>query len=147
MLGGDMTQLLLMAHLILIAMGTGMSFSNLVNVRLSQGEQGERFKALGRQRRAIAQIGDGIIALIWLSGIALVFTMDAREALASNGWFQAKLAFVVLLTLNHFMARRTAGAMARGGSTTLLPRLQMFIGGVWLSAVVAICLAVLAFRG
>ena len=54
-----MTQLLLMAHLILIAMGTGMSFSNLVNVRLSQGEQGERFKALGVQRRVIAQIGDG----------------------------------------------------------------------------------------
>jgi uncharacterized membrane protein len=142
-----MRQLLLIAHLILIAMGTGMSFSNLVNVRLSQGEQGERFKALGVQRRVIAQIGDGIIALIWLTGIALIFAADSRSALVSNGWFQAKLAFVVLLTLNHFMARRTAGVMARSGNAALLPRLQMFIGGVWLSAVVAICLAVLAFPG
>jgi uncharacterized membrane protein len=142
-----MRQLLLIAHLILIAMGTGMSFSNLVNVRLSQGEQGERFKALGAQRRVIAQIGDGIIALIWLTGIALIFAADSRSALESNGWFQAKLAFVVLLTLNHFMARRTAGVMARSGNAALLPRLQMFIGGVWLSAVVAICLAVLAFPG
>jgi uncharacterized membrane protein len=124
-----------------------MSFSNLVNVRLSHGEQGERFKALGVQRRVVAQIGDGIIALIWLTGIALIFATDSRSALVSNGWFQAKLAFVVLLTLNHFMARRTGGVMARSGNAALLPRVQMFIGGVWLSAVVAICLAVLAFPG
>ena len=138
-----MPQLLLAAHLILIAMGTGMSFSNLVNVRLARGETGERSKALAAQRRLIAQIGDGVIALIWLTGIALLYATDPR-ALASNGWFQAKLAFVVLLTLNHFLARRTAGMMARSGDASLLPRLQMFIGGVWLSALVAICLAVLA---
>jgi uncharacterized membrane protein len=117
-----------------------------VNVRLARGEEGERFKALAMQRRVIAQIGDGVIALIWLTGIALIFATGARDALAANGWFQAKLAFVVLLTLNHFMARRTAGEMARTGKLSLLPRLQMFIGGVWLSALVAICLAVLAFR-
>ncbi|MGH6875362.1 MAG: CopD family protein, partial [Aestuariivirgaceae bacterium] len=126
-------------------MGTGMSFSNLVNVRLSFDEQGERFKALARQRRVIAQIGDGVIVLIWVTGIALMFAADAPRALAANGWFQAKFAFVVLLTLNHFMARRTAGVLARSGNAALLPKLQMFVGGVWLSAIVAICLAVLAF--
>jgi uncharacterized membrane protein len=139
-----MVQLLLAAHLILIAMGTGMSFSNLVNLRLAHRTTGEGFKALAAQRRMIAQIGDGVIALIWVTGIALLYATDS-QALASNGWFQAKLAFVILLTLNHFMARRTAGAMARTGDSSLLPRLQMFIAGVWLSAIVAICLAVLAF--
>jgi uncharacterized membrane protein len=141
-----MAELLLMAHLIFIAMGTGMSFSNLVNVQLSSGEKGEGFKALAAQRRMIAQIGDGVIALIWLTGIALISTAQSTDALIANGWFQAKLAFVVLLTLNHLLARRTAGAMARSGNGALLPRLQIFIGGVWLSALVAICLAVLAFR-
>jgi len=140
-----MIQLLLMAHLVLIAMGTGMSFSNLVNIRLSIDEKGERFKALGLQRRVIAQIGDGVIALIWVTGIGLMFAADTPRTLAANGWFQAKFAFVVLLTLNHFMARRTAGMLARDGNAVLLPRLQMFVGGVWLSAVAAICLAVLAF--
>ena len=142
-----MVRLLLMTHLVLIAMGTGMSFSNLVNVRLSFGEQGERLKALGLQRRVIAQTGDGVITLIWVTVIGLMFTADAPGALVANGWFQAKFAFVVLLTLNHFMARRTAGLLARSGDTALLPRLQMFVAGVWLSAVVAICLAVLAFGG
>ncbi len=142
-----MAQILLMAHLILIAMGTGMSFSNLVNAQLSQSEQGDRFKALGSQRRVIAQIGDGVITLIWLTGIALIWLSNGREALVNNGWFQAKLAFVVLLTLNHFLARQTAGVMARSGNRSLLPRLWAFIGGVWLSAIAAICLAVLAFPG
>jgi uncharacterized membrane protein len=141
-----MVPLLLMTHLILIAMGTGMSFSNLVNVRLSLGETGDRFKALALQRRAIARIGDGVITLIWITGIALMFTASAPRSLAANGWFQAKFAVVVLLTLNHFLARRTAGLMARSGNAALLPRQQMFIGGVFLSAVVAICLAVLAFE-
>jgi hypothetical protein len=130
----------------LIAMGTGMSFSNLVNLRLSMREQGERFKALGLQRRTIAQIGDGVIALIWLTGIAL-FLINDRAVLVANGWFQAKLAFVVLLTVNHFLARRTAGILAASGDLSLLPRLQIFVGGVWLSALLAICLAVLAFPG
>lgn len=141
-----MRQVLLMLHLVLIAMGTGMSFSNLVNVRLSRKEQGDRFKALGLQRLTIARIGDGVIALIWLTGIALFLATDTRSLIA-NGWFQAKLAFVILLTLNHFMARRTAGALAATGNMALLARLHMFIGGVWLSAIIAICLAVMAFPG
>jgi uncharacterized membrane protein len=139
-------QFLLMVHLMLIAMGTGMSFSNLVNLRLSFKEQGERFKALGLQRRTIAQIGDGVIALIWLTGIAL-FVINVPSGLIANGWFQAKLAFVVLLTVNHFLARRTAGAMAVSGDRSLLGRLLIFAGGVWLSALIAIALAVLAFPG
>jgi uncharacterized membrane protein len=139
-------QFLLMVHVILIAMGTGMSFSNLVNLRLSMTEQGERFKALGLQRRTVAQIGDGVIALIWLTGIAL-FLINDRAALAVNGWFQAKLAFVVLLTVNHLLAKRTAGVLATSGDRALLGRLQIFVGGVWLSALLAICLAVLAFPG
>src|SRR5687768_4911644 len=81
---GSMAQILLMAHLILIAMGTGMSFSNLVNAQLSQSEQGDRFKALGSQRRVIAQIGDGVITLIWLTGIALIWLSNGREALVNN---------------------------------------------------------------
>ena len=141
-----MRQFLLMIHLMLIAMGTGMSFSNIVNLRLSLKEQGERFKALGLQRRTIAQIGDGVIALIWLTGIAL-FVINDPAALIANGWFQAKLAFVVLLTVNHFLARRTAGAMAASGDRSLLSRLQIYVGGVWLSALIAIALAVLAFPG
>jgi len=127
----------------LIAMGTGMSFSNLVNLRLSQGEQGERFKALGLQRKTVSQIGDGVIALIWVTGLLLVWLIGGMP---QSGWFHAKLAFVVLLTAAHFMARRTGGEMARTGNLSLMPRIQLFVGAVWVSALAAILLAVLAFH-
>jgi uncharacterized membrane protein len=132
---------LLIAHLMLIAMGTGMSFSNFINVRLARGQGGDIAKGLALQRRMIARIGDGVIALIWLTGLALWWYVSP-----AGGWFHAKLAIVVLLTLSHAMARRTAGEIAKSGNAALLPRLEIFIAGVWLSALAAILLAVIAFE-
>ena len=137
-----MEKLLLIAHLILIAMGTGMSFSNFVNIRLAQGQSGDIAKGLALQRRVIGRIGDAVIALIWVSGLALFWT----AAPETSGWFHAKLGFVVLLTASHIMARRTGIAFARSGNAALLARLELFAAGVWLSALAAILLAVIAFE-
>ena len=136
---------LLIAHLIVIAMGTGMSFSNFVNVRLAAGQSGDITKGLALQRRSIAQIGDGVIALIWLTGIALVWIGIARGSFEASGAFYAKIAFVVALTVCHGLARRTGKQHGRTGEPALLARLGLFIGGVWLSALAAIILAVVAF--
>jgi uncharacterized membrane protein len=129
-------------HLMLIAMGTGMSFSNLVNVRLAMIKGGDLGKGLALQRRTIAQIADGVIALIWITGLLLLWLAPVTPSL----WLYAKIAFVVLLTLCHGLARRTAGEMARSGNTALMPRLRNLIAGVWFSALAAIALAVIAFR-
>jgi uncharacterized membrane protein len=141
-----MLNLLLMAHLILIAMGTGMSFSNFVNIRLSQGQSGDIAKGLSLQRRTIAQIGDVVIALIWVTGLSLLWTRNATLGPEQSGWFYAKIGFVILLTACHFMARRTAGTMVRTGNMSLLSRLELFAAGVWLSALASIILAVIAFE-
>ncbi len=140
-----MKQLVLMAHLVLIAMGTGMSFSNLVNMRLSRTQSGDVAKGLQLQRRAIARIGDGVIAFIWLSGIALVFITLAQGGSVASPAFTAKLGFVLLLTACHGLARATARRLAAGPDPALFARLEMLIGGVWLSALAAIVLAVAAF--
>jgi uncharacterized membrane protein len=137
-----MERLLLIAHLILIAMGTGMSFSNFVNVRLAQGQTGGIAKGLALQRRTMAKIGDAVVALIWVSGLALLWT----AAPETSGWFHAKVGFVVLLTASHVMARRTGIEIARGGNAALLSRLELYAAGVWLSALAAILLAVIAFE-
>jgi uncharacterized membrane protein len=136
-----MEKLLLIAHLMFIAMGTGMSFSNFVNVRLAKGQTGDIAKGLALQRRTMARIGDAVIALIWVSGLALLW-VAAPEI---SGWFHAKLGFVVLLTLSHAMARRTGIEIARSGNTGLLSRLELYSAGVWISALAAILLAVVAF--
>jgi uncharacterized membrane protein len=133
---------LLVVHLMAIAMGTGMSFSNFINTGLAVREEGERFKALGLQRKTLSQIGDGVIALIWITGLALFWLHGP----IGSGWFHAKLGMVAVLTASHIMARRTGGELARTGNRALLVRLRFFTAGVWLSALLAIALAVMAFE-
>lgn len=139
-----MKTILLIAHLIAIATGTGMSISNYVNLRFASGETGERAKALAGLRRVLARIADIVILAIWITGIGLWTQLPPTDE--PNAWFLVKLGFVVLLTLCHGLARMTAGRMMRSGDAALYPRLELFVSGVWVSALAAIILAVLAFE-
>jgi len=137
-----MERLLLIAHFIVIAAGTGMSFSNYVNLRVAASESGERRAALAHLRRQMMQIADVIVALIWATGLALLWGVRPEI----NSWFHIKIGFVILLTVFHVLARRTAGKMARSGDVSLQPRLELLVAGVWVSALSAISLAVIAFE-
>jgi uncharacterized membrane protein len=136
--------LLLILHIAAFAMGTGVSFSNLMNARLAAGLEGEGFKTLGRLRMQLARVGDVLIATIWLTGLLLLWLRGGLGP-GAEAWFYLKLAAAVLLTASHGLARATAGRMIRSGDRGLLPRLTQAIAGVWVSALAAILLAVLAF--
>ena len=137
--------ILLIAHLLLIATGTGMSFANFQNVRFAHGQSGDGARALQGLRRIMGMFGDMIIAGIWVTGLALAWMKVAAGEGDFNAAFYAKMAFVVVLTGCHGLARRTGGQIGRSGDFTLLSRLELYIAGLWLSAAVAIILAVLAF--
>lgn len=139
-----MKTILLIAHLIAIATGTGMSIANYINIRIAAGEKGDRRDALAFLRRVLARIADVVITAIWITGIGLWWTLPPADE--PNSWFLAKIAFVALLTGCHFMARMTAGKMARTGDASLYPRMELLVSGVWMSALAAIILAVLAFE-
>ena len=139
-----MKTILLIAHLIAIATGTGMSIANYINIRIAAGEKGERREALAFLRRTIARIADVVILAIWITGIGLWRNLPPTDEL--NSWFVVKIAFVVLLTLCHGLARMTAGRMMRTRDQSLYPRMELFVSGVWISALAAIILAVLAFE-
>ena len=137
--------LLLIIHLMLIAIGTGMSFGNYVNLRIAAGVTGERAAGLALLRQTTGRIGDIVITLIWLTGLALWWTRAASGVPTASGWFYCKLVFVVLLTVCHGLARHTAGRMALTKDPALLGRIELYVAGVWLSALVSILLAVIAF--
>lgn len=141
-----MRDVLLIAHLMLIAIGTGMSFGNYVNLRHAAAETGERAAALAALRSTIGRIGDVVIVLIWASGLALMWNWVAGASPVFSGWFYAKLGFVVVLTLSHALARRTSAAMARTKDASLRDRVELCVAGVWLSALAAIVLSVIAFE-
>lgn len=139
-----MKTILLIAHLIAIATGTGLSIGNYFNIRIASGEKGERRAALNYLRGQIARFGDVVIAIIWLTGLGLWWVLPPADA--PNSWFIVKIGFVLLLTMCHGLARATGGRLARTGDDTLYARLELFVSGVWLSALAAIILAVLAFE-
>jgi uncharacterized membrane protein len=134
----------LIVHLMAIALGTGMSVSNFLNLLFASGATGERAKALAGLRQMMARIADIVILVIWITGIALWTQLPPVDQ--PNAWFIAKLVFVIALTLCHGLARLTTGRMMRTGDKSLYPRLQLLVSGVWVSAFVAIILAVLAFE-
>ncbi|MCA3561066.1 MAG: hypothetical protein IOC82_08580 [Aestuariivirga sp.] len=139
-----MKTILLIAHLIAIATGTGMSIANYINIRIASGETGDRRAALAFLRRILARIGDIVILAIWITGIGLWLNLPPQDG--PNSWFIVKMGFVVLLTLCHGLARMTAGKMMRSGDQSLYPRMELLVSGVWISALAAIILAVLAFE-
>jgi uncharacterized membrane protein len=136
-------QLLLTLHLIIIALGIGFTASNFINARLALGQSGDMAKGLGLHRRTIAQYGDWVIMLIWISGALLLWQRGGMAGLPAA--FHVKLLFVILLTVFHGLGRATGGKMQREGNMAALPKLGMFILGGWLSAVAALVCAVLAF--
>jgi uncharacterized membrane protein len=135
--------IVLTLHLIVIALGIGLTASNFINTRLALGNGAEFAKGLGLQRHTISRFGDGVIALIWVTGLLLLW-MRGAEGL--TGAFYAKMLFVVLLTLLHGMARATGGKMRRSGNFDKLPLLSNVVLGGWLCAVAALICAVLAFK-
>lgn len=139
-----MKTILLIAHLIAIATGTGMSIANYINIRVASGEKGERREALAYLRRVLARLADVVIAIIWLTGIGLWWVLPPADE--PNSWFVVKIGFVLLLTLCHGLARMTAGRMMRTGDSSLYARMELLVSGVWISALAAIILAVLAFE-
>lgn len=138
-----MKTILLIAHLIAIATGTGMSIANYINIRIASGEKGERRAALAYLRSILARIADIVIAAIWITGIGLWLNLPPVDE--PNIWFVVKIGFVLLLTLSHGLARMTAGRMMRTGDHMLCAKVELYTSGVWMSALAAIILAVLAF--
>jgi len=140
---------MLALHVIVLAMGTGMSFSNYVNMRLAAGmEDAAGQAALARLRLTLGRVGDGVVALLWLSGVALLLRYvggDADAASALPVAFHAKMLLVVLLTVCHGVSRWAGLRIMRQGRTELVPVARACTLGVFLSAVGSIVLAVASF--
>lgn len=138
-----MFELLKMAHLIMIAMGSGLVLSHYVMLRASAGREAERGLALAD--RTLAEITSFVVAIIWISGLTLLWSRYGSGERALSAWFYAKLVFVGFFTAAHAMQRIAA---ARPGADDPAARrriVERWLSGAWLSALLAICFAVISF--
>jgi len=140
-----MYEILLIAHLILIAMGTGMAFSHLIFLRVSSGETGERGLALAHARRVLGDFTTMVVVFIWITGLMLLWSRYGDPDRTVSAWFYGKIAFVGLFTGAHFMQRLKAARFPGNDYSDLVKRLELWTSLAWLSALLAICLAVVSF--
>lgn len=139
-----MHEILRMAHLIAIAMGTGMAVSHYVMLRASAGHDGEAGRALALARRALGDMTTMIVVFIWITGITLLWSSYGEPGRVVSAWFYAKLGFAGLLTAAHVMQRLTA-ARAAADLVEQRRKVERWVSVVWLSALCAISLAVVSF--
>jgi uncharacterized membrane protein len=139
-----MKTIVLIAHLIAIATGTGMSIANYINIRVAAGEKGDRRAGLVYLRRTLARIADVVLLAIWITGVGLWWILPETDE--PNSWMALLMAAAVFMTVCHGLARMTAGKMARTGDDSLYGRMELLVSGVWISALASIILAVLAFE-
>jgi uncharacterized membrane protein len=138
-------ELLKMAHLITIAMVSGLLLSHYVALRASAGREAEAGMALAR--RTLADITSFGVAFAWITGLTLLWSQYGSGEHPLSSWFTAKFLLVCVLTLAHIMQRVRASQLRRAGDFVRGRRIaEGWVSFAWISALFVICLAVIAFK-
>jgi hypothetical protein len=135
-------QVLLILHLFGFGGGFGASLGNFIIGGLLAANPGDA-PALNRMRLVLARVGQVAIAVLWLTGIILIWSKWGGPAYVPQlFWF--KLILVVVLTALVVVMDLTFKAV-RGGNTALAARLPILgmVGAILL--VLIVVAAVFAF--
>lgn len=141
-----LNQGLLILHFIGLAMGLSAGFSNLVMQRLIAKSTPSDVAVLMRYPPLIARVGSMGLALLWITGLSMLFTKWGGFANIGNmPWqFHVKLTLVIILSglVGYFqvLERRL-----RGGDRSVLSIMQKLGPVAFLTGISIIVFAVLAF--
>ncbi|WP_212525066.1 hypothetical protein [Actibacterium sp. MT2.3-13A] len=139
-----MITLLRLVHILAMAVGVGGGVANLIALRRMQAAEGPAKAALAGAMRQVGMAAALALALLWVSGLALVYARyDGWAALPLFFW--AKIAAVVALTAVSGAAQvLTFWGMARKSPPD--PALMARLGKTGAAlALTATALAVLSF--
>jgi hypothetical protein len=136
-------QTLMVLHFLGLAMGLSTGFANMVMAGLISKAAPAEKAVLGRFPPAMSKIGVVGLALLWISGIAIVMTRYGTFAVLPRP-FIVKLSAVILLTLAviyiHVLMPR-----AQRGDADAMARIQTLGKLTGPLAIIAIIFAVITF--
>jgi uncharacterized membrane protein len=132
---------LLIVHLLAMALGIGITFSNLINFRLLKSNTGDVAKGLNLQRGALHRYTDIAFVAIIVSGGLLLANLGS----VANMWFHIKMAAVLVYIAGYVFARFTVMKIQTTGNTALVPRVKMAAHIAISGAVLAVICAVMTF--
>jgi uncharacterized membrane protein len=133
--------ILLTTHLLAMALGIGITFSNLVNFRLLKSHTGDVAKGLNLQRAAMHRYTDIAFVAILASGGLLLANLGS----VASVWFHIKMAAVLVYIIGYVFARYTMTQIQKTGNVSLMPRVKMAAHVAISGAVVAVVCGVIAF--
>ena len=136
-------QLILALHLLAIAIGIGLGFSNIVNLATAKSQTGDIAKGLGMGRLANRKYHDAAVIIILVTGGLLLANLGGMAGISK--WFHIKLAFVLIFVVCHFAARATVKQVIASGNMALINRAKMLAHIAITGAVLSLISAVLAF--
>lgn len=136
-----MLKTLLTFHLLGLALGLSVPFSNMVLGSIAANASPEEQKAYAKFPPRMARVGDIGLALLWITGISMVFVKFG--GFAGLPWtFNAKMVAVLVLTLGvgyiHSQMRKAfvefdkaaLGRIQTTGKVTLLAALTALVFAV-----------------
>ncbi|KQT54399.1 hypothetical protein ASG43_01995 [Aureimonas sp. Leaf454] len=139
-----MRELLKIAHLIMIAMASGLTLSQYIALRASVGRETEA--GLDLLRRTLCDIATFTVVFVWITGAMLFWSRLGTNGPGVNAWFHAKIAFVLLFTLAHVVLRSKSRLRRDEGDGKAVRRQsERWASIAWLMSLLAICFAVVSF--
>lgn len=130
-------------HFLGLALGFSVSFANIVMGGLIAKAAPPEKAVLGRFPPLMSRLGKVGLALVWVTGVVLVYTKWAGFA-TFGPLFWAKLGAVVLLTITVAYIHVLEGRV-RGGDTSALPKVTTFGKVATAFVLLALVFAVLTF--
>jgi len=140
-----MNDILLILHFVGLALGFAGGIATGVTMRFAAEASPEGALALKRLPPVFAHISGAGLVLLWASGLILIWS---RYGGPGNlpGLFWLKIVFVLILTALAGIQHATYAQIRRTGNAALGQKLKVLGPASGLSALVALCIAVLVFH-
>ncbi len=139
----SLTQFLLIIHLLAVATGLGIGFSNIVGFRVAKNLGGDMAKGIAAHRESLIPYGDIIFVTILITGGLLLWSIGGSQGLSP--WFQVKMAAVALWVIVYTLMRLRIRQFLASRDMSLVPRIRLLAHILITAVVVAIICAVLTF--
>ena len=139
----SLIQFLLSIHLLAVATGLGIGFSNLVGFRVAGKLGGDMAKGIAVHRESLIPYGDIIFVIILVTGGLLLWSIGGAQGLSP--WFQVKMAVVAVWVITYILMRLRVRSFLASRNMALVPRIKLYAHILVTAVVAAIISAVLTF--
>lgn len=139
----SLLQFALSVHLLSIAFGLGIGFSNIVGFRVAKNLGGDKALGIAALRESLIIYSDIFFALIIISGATMLWAIGGASSL--KFWFQFKMAAVLVWIVTYVLMRLRVHKFLATRDMSLLALIRTYAHVAITAVTLAVIFAVLTF--